>query len=338
MQMTSYTSSSSTVGAAIRQRPRVRFPDLQPDEFQHPWDVAALQVLKKMRGFDILIRKLSEFHLERIVYITSISNSIRVGPRQCKKIYDMLVEACHTLDVPVLPLYLTQSPIVNAYTTGMEQPSITIFTELVDLLTDDELLCVIAHEVGHIKCGHVLYKTMARVATAAAAIVSQNTFGLGRLVSAGLMAALEEWDRKSELSSDRAGLLVVQDVEVSIRVLMKLSGGCHAVVNQMDRDEFLKQAELYEALDESLVNWIYKFMLEQGATHPFPPLRAREIKDWSESAAYRELLDKYAAAGHVGYYRGKALTSEVGAEQARKGYQRGKALPPRDGGNQKSEG
>jgi Zn-dependent protease with chaperone function len=310
--MTTYTPSSTTAGAAVRLRPRVRFPRLQPGEFQHPWDVAALQVLNKARGFDMLIRKLSKFHLERIVYITSISNSIRVGPRQCKKIYDMLVEACNTLDVPVPPLYLTQSPIVNAYTTGMEQPSITIFTELVDLLTDDELLCVIAHEVGHIKCGHVLYKTMARVGTAVASVVGGYVPGLGRMLSVGLLAALEEWDRKSELSSDRAGLLVVQDVEVSIRVLMKLSGGCQSVVNQMDREEFLKQAELYEALGESPVDWVYKLVLEQGVTHPFPPLRAREIRDWSESIAYRELLDKHRVAGHEGYYRGKAFAPEAG--------------------------
>jgi Zn-dependent protease with chaperone function len=323
--MKSYTPDLSG-DEIVRRRPRVRFPGLQPHEFEHPWDVAALQTLRKARPIARLIKLVGKFHLERMVYITSISNAIRVGPRQCKKVYDLLVEACHTLDVPVPPLYLQQSPVVNAMTTGMEQPSITIYTGLVDLLTEDELLCVIAHEVGHIKCGHVLYKTMARLAASLVILAGEFSFGLGRLISVPLLSALDDWDRKSELSADRAGLLVVQDAKVSIRVLMKLAGGCRAVVNQMDRDEFLKQAELYEALDDSLVNWAYKQMLEQEQTHPFPPLRAKEIKEWGESDAYKGLLSRHEASGHVGYYRGKAF-SDAAQQTEQKPYRPGKAFP-----------
>jgi len=40
-----------------------------------------------------------------------------------------------------------------------------------------------------------------------------------------LVTALREWFRKSELSADRAGLLVGQDVRASMRGLMKIAGG-----------------------------------------------------------------------------------------------------------------
>jgi len=40
------------------------------------------------------------------------------------------------------------------------------------------------------------------------------SFGLGNLVSSGLIYAFYEWRRKAELSSDRAALLVTDDLNV----------------------------------------------------------------------------------------------------------------------------
>mgnify|MGYP000060553174 CR=1 FL=1 len=60
-----------------------------------------------------------------------------------------------------------------------------------------------------------------------------------------IIAALMEWQRKSELSGDRAGLLCGQDVHTAIRVQMKLAGGSR--VSEIDVDAFLAQAAEYDA-------------------------------------------------------------------------------------------
>ncbi|MCR5038646.1 MAG: M48 family metalloprotease, partial [Bacteroidales bacterium] len=52
-------------------------------------------------------------------------------------------------------------PIPNAWTFGDTRIYITLTSGLVDMLTDEELDSVIAHECGHILCRHVLYHTVA---------------------------------------------------------------------------------------------------------------------------------------------------------------------------------
>jgi Zn-dependent protease with chaperone function len=274
-----------------KAKPRVRLPKLKASDFQHPLDVAALNALKQAKGLDFVVRKLNEYGFERWHHINNIADNVRVSPRQCKRIHDMLREACDILGVPEPQLYLDQNPTVNAFTFGTERPFIVLHSGLVDFLTDDELLCVIAHELGHIKCGHVLYKMMANFLSVVVEMIGEATLGIGSLIGSGLLLALYEWDRKSELSSDRAGLLVVQDPNVSITTLMKLAGGSQKIFEQLDRDEFLKQADEYRELDSSFLNQVYKFLQVYQRTHPFPALRAKELKMWAEIGAYQSIVD-----------------------------------------------
>src|SRR5581483_1817395 len=98
---------------------------------------------------------------------------------------------------------------------------------------------------GHVKAGHVLYKSIAYFL----AQIAAKFLGLGQLGSIGLAAALYDWSRKSELTADRAELLVAQDPQISMRLHMKLAGGTKSVYAQMDEQEFLRQADHYEDLD-----------------------------------------------------------------------------------------
>ena len=273
------------------RRERIRLPKLRAADFQHPLDVAALDAVKQARGLDFIIRKLNEYGWERWFRVTNIADNVRVTPRQCKRIHDLLREACAILALPEPELYLDQDPILNAYTFGTEQPFIVLQSGLVDFLSEDELLGVIAHELGHIKCGHVLYKMMANFLSIIIERIGEATFGLGSLVGTGLLLALYEWDRKAELSCDRAGLLVVQDLDTYLTLLLKLAGGSRAVFDQLNVEEFLRQAEAYEELDRDLLSRVYKFLQVYRRTHAFPAVRAREIKQWAETGAYASLLD-----------------------------------------------
>jgi Zn-dependent protease with chaperone function/RNA polymerase subunit RPABC4/transcription elongation factor Spt4 len=275
---------------STQTRKRRRFPKISPSAFQHPMDLRALDAVKRAKGVDLLIRKVIEYGYERYLYINNIADTVRITPRQVPLLHDMLVEACEILDVSVPELYLDQDPVVNAYTFGCEKPFIVLQSGLVDLLTEDELFSVIAHEVGHIKCGHVLYKMVAQFLKTAAEVIADMTFGFGKLITGPLLVAFYEWDRKAELSSDRASLLATQDADVVINTLMKLAGGSSKIMPQLDRDEFLRQAENYRELDASTLNQFYKLIQVIWRTHPFPALRAREIEEWSRSTEYQNIL------------------------------------------------
>lgn len=181
---------------------------------------------------------------------------------------------------------MTSHPFPNAFTFGVERPFIVLHSSLLDLMNEDELMAVIGHELGHIKAGHVLYKSIAFIIIG----LAQGLLGLGPLVNMAVKIALYDWSRKSELTADRAELLVAQDVEVSMRVHMKLAGGTKTVYAEMDEQEFLKQADCYEDLDYSTLNKIYKLLNELWLTHPLPCARAKEVWAWAKSKQYQEIM------------------------------------------------
>ncbi|OPZ83354.1 MAG: heat shock protein HtpX [bacterium ADurb.Bin425] len=157
---------------------------------------------------------------------------------------------------------------------------------LVDLLTEEELMGVMGHELGHVKAGHVLYRSLVLLLLQ----ISNAIVPIPGLAQMALRIALFDWYRKSELTADRAELLVTQDLKVCLNTHMKLSAGSKTIFNEMDTQEFLRQADSYEDLDYSTLNKVYKLLIELGMTHPIPVYRAREIKQWHDSKAYTEIM------------------------------------------------
>lgn len=277
--------------STTQPKARRRFPGLDPIVLQHPFDRAALGALQRVPGLDVVVRKFIELFPERVAYIMNVAQTVRVSSTQCPQLYTSLREACAILDVREPELYVAQFPVPNAYTSGHDHPYIVITTGLLDLMNEDEVLAVIAHELGHIKSGHVLYKTMARCISLLLTIIGDMTLGIGRLVGRALEASLLEWDRKSEFTADRSALMVVQDPRVMLSLMMKFAGGTLFQRDQMDEREFLKQADLYENVDANLLDRLYKLMLVAPTTHPLIIVRSREIMNWSESHEYKEALE-----------------------------------------------
>src|SRR5436853_1061358 len=278
---------------------RRRFPALDPIALQHPYDRAALGALQRVPGLDIVVRKFIELFPERVAYIQNVAQTVRVTKTQCPQLYAQLREACAILDMREPELYVAHNPLPNAWTSGHDHPYIIVTSGLLDLMSEDEVMAVIGHELGHIKSGHVLYRTMALGITLLLTIVGDMTLGIGRLIGRSLEATLLEWYRKSEFSADRASLLVIQDPQVMLSLMMKFAGGTLFQRNQMNAQEFLKQADLYEEVDASILDRIYKTLLVAPVSHPLTIVRAREIINWSESREYKDILD-----GHYTHVRG----------------------------------
>lgn len=269
---------------------RQHFPQLDPAALQHPFDRRALATLQKIPGLDIAVRKFIELFPEKVAYIMNVAQSVRVSPTQCPKLYAALRESCAILDMPEPELYVAQTPLVNAMTSGHTRPYVIINSGLIDLLSEDEIMAVIAHELGHIKSGHVLYKTMALGISLLIQLIGDMTLGIGRLIGLSLEGALREWDRMAEFTADRASLLVVQNPQTLISLMMKMAGGTLFQRHEMSASEFLQQAELYHAVDVSVLDRLYKTMLVAPTTHPMLVVRASEIVKWADSGEYRDIL------------------------------------------------
>jgi hypothetical protein len=273
--------------AKLPARGRRRFPDISSRAYEHPADRSALVALRKLSGFDTAFKALSGLVPDRSLRLLFLSDSVRVGPEQFPNLNALLLDACYVLDLEQVPLlYVSQNPVPEAMCIGLDEPIIVVTTGLVELLDEDEMRAVIGHEVGHALSGHSVYRTILLFLTDLAARVSW--IPLGNLAVMALITALREWFRKSELSADRAGLLVAQDIQVSMRGLMKLAGGNH--LHEMNVDAFLKQADEYEAAGD-LRDSVLKIMNVLPRSHPFTTVRAAELRAWAGSREFQRLMD-----------------------------------------------
>jgi Zn-dependent protease with chaperone function len=172
-----------------------------------------------------------------------------------------------------------------------------LYSGLIEKLNDDEILAVVAHEVGHIHAEHVLYLTAARIIellmNASVASIFPGSEILKFIVKNGISSALLAWARRAELSCDRAALLVTQDPHVVGRTMMKLAGGTYA--SRIDYDVFLEQARDFQKnYDEKKIDRFWADMLNAGLSHPFPIWRVSEILKWVDDGQYQELINRPA--------------------------------------------
>jgi len=199
-------------------------------------------------------------------------------------------EGCEILDLPKRPALYLQPGGLNAFTAGVEQPIVVLNAGLVDSMTDEELRYVVGHELGHIKSGHVLYYQIAQLVPVLAEMVGAATFGVGALLSVPVEVALIRWQRMSELTADRAGLLACQDVNAAATALIKLAGLPSKFFDKVNTEDFLAQARDFEAFDSDKLDWLLKIVSGMGQTHPWTVLRASELLRWIDSTAYEKLL------------------------------------------------
>ena len=319
-------------------------PQISSRAWEHPADRAALNTLRAIPGFDEVVRKVAGFITERGVRQLFLANAVKVGPEQRTKLHALLTDVCATLDWPDHPeLYVTQSPKVNAYAVGFERPFIIITSGALELLeSDDERRFLIAHELGHIMSDHMLYRTIALVVLT---MGSLTLFPVG-LAMLPFQLALLEWHRKSELSTDRAGLLAVQDPVVAQRAFMRLAGG-RDFGDSTSVDEFMRQAATYE-LEGDTWDRMFRLLNTAFREHPFHTVRAGELERWRTGGAYDAILagtytqrgdpdqglrDDYSDA--ASYYSAKARAGMAGVndalDRARTAFSdafRGKSTPP----------
>ena len=263
---------------------------LNADGFRHPLDLQATNTLKQLPGVDIAIRSVLGSVAEQFFYLNNIASSVLVSEKQLPDIHKLLIEACEILDLEPPQLYVQQNPTPNAYTFAMrgKQPFVVLHTSLIEMLTLEEVQAVIAHELGHLKCEHGVYLTMANVLVLAANLLP----AWGTILAQSLQDQMLQWVRCAEFSCDRAALLAIQDPKVVMSVLMKLAGGSPTLAPQLNLDAFIEQAKAYDSIGTDSLGEMLQAAQTAQLTHPVPVIRAREIERWASSAEYQSILDK----------------------------------------------
>ena len=95
-------------------RARATLTGISSRAWEHPADRGALVALRKLRGFDTVLKALSGFMNERKVRLDFIGGGIRVDERQFAGVQRVLAEVGRVLDVAELPeVFVVNDPTTN---------------------------------------------------------------------------------------------------------------------------------------------------------------------------------------------------------------------------------
>lgn len=125
--------------------------------------------------------------------------------------------------------YLTQD--VNAF--AMADGTVRVYSGLMDMMNDNELLSVIGHEIGHVKNGHTKKHTQAIMMAAAARTAASGAGGWVSTLTDSQLGDITEklisaqYSQSNEKESDSYGMRLLKakgiDPNASVTALQKLA-------------------------------------------------------------------------------------------------------------------
>lgn len=281
---------------------------ITPSEFIHPEDAAALRQMENIPGFPALVKKILALGYEQLQYGMNMASNIRLSKSQLPDLYKHLPPICQKLGIEEPEFYLQMNPIPNAFTFGDSKIYITVTSGLVEMMDDEELDAVLAHECGHILCHHVLYNSVAKLLLSGASYL-----GILGSLSVPIQIAMFYWSRKSELSCDRCGSIITSP-EVVARVMARLAGGPKNITKGINMQEWARQADQYDEIRTGkLWDKTLQLYVTMGLDHPLNAVRVREILKWGESVQYKSLKENLKTTNERGkkcHHCGKSVSSD----------------------------
>jgi heat shock protein HtpX len=108
-----------------------------------------------------------------------------VSREQLPRLYEVIERLCGKAGLPMPKLYVIPQPAPNAFATGRSpsHASVAVTAGLMELMNDDELEGVIAHELSHVRNYDILITSIA--ATLAGAITWIATMGRWAMIFGG---------------------------------------------------------------------------------------------------------------------------------------------------------
>lgn len=197
--------------------------DLRAADFIYPPDRDAMESL---RSFEAISPILDELVLKR--YVRSALSKLEKSSRRIdfsSGLGSMIRECGIILGLPRLPkAYLLEMSVPAAFTFGIrDQHFLVLSSGLLETFDKEEVKAAIGHECGHIKCHHIKYHTLAELLVMGAELSLEIAGGILNIISPILRLMLLSWHRESEISADRAALIVSGDPAKPISLLRKLA-------------------------------------------------------------------------------------------------------------------
>lgn len=265
----------------------INFSQIHPRAFAHPADKKATSAFTQIPMLPELLKKMSQLSFEERFRAHHMHNSVQLGSNQFPSIWRLVNEVAERLCIPVPKTYVCRQGEANAFAFGKSVHSIVLTTELIELMTERELQGIIAHEMGHILCEHLLYMDVGIALTnGAMPSLARALPGLEESVNSLFFA----WFRAAEYSADRAALLILEDPGPLTASLSRLAGVPRRLEEEFDLRQFVEQVQDYRE-EATIWSKIVTFGMGAFLSHPEPAKRVGAILAWAESGEFRDILN-----------------------------------------------
>ena len=256
---------------------------MKATDIMHPEDMKALQMLQTIPFIDKVCRKVMGIGYESIFRGENLANMVKATDRCMPRVYLLMKNTAERIGIDVPEVYVYNDPEMNAFTYGENNPFICISSSCIEKLDDDELMCLMAHECGHILCKHTLYQSVVNVIWELGERMKLISYSL----TGPIYLALQYWSRRSELSADRCATVVAGE-KVFQRMITKFTSGLSDIGD--DCYQLVRQADEYHKYENrSWWNKVQQNCRMAFYSHPQLVNRVYEVNRWKKSFTYREL-------------------------------------------------
>src|SRR5467141_2640545 len=158
--------------------------------------------LKIALGIAVVMNGISYFFSDKIALASS--GAQRVSREQVPRLYEVMERLAAKARLPMPNLYVIPEPAPNAFATGRNprHASVAVTEGLLELMNDEELEGVIAHELSHVRNYDILTSSIA--ATIAGAITYLASMGRWAMIFGGFGR-----DRDDDRGGGLAALLMI---------------------------------------------------------------------------------------------------------------------------------
>jgi Zn-dependent protease with chaperone function len=265
--------------------------------FQWAEDGKAMATLRSIGPLNAAARAISDKVGRR--WIEATFNGIRLSEKQFPAVYAQAVKAARILGMPYLPdVYISGERMWDAVTYGSDQNAFVVLgTALITNFQGDELLFLLAREMGHCRAGHALWKTVIRFLLGEQGprkgIMANGLLSAlnpSNLIGGALELPLLGWARQAEITADRAGLLAVGSEEVARRVLLSWALKSSMLCRQVNLAAWLEQQA--ESDDEML-----QLSEMMSSSTPYITRRLKLLAQFAQSpelGRWRTVIGRYS--------------------------------------------
>lgn len=259
---------------------------LNIQEIAHPVDKTLIKILETTHIRDALNAPLEQ--LVSVNYGQMLATGIPLDQVNFPQLYNLMQDTCKRLGISIPYTVITNELTgINAFAIGTDNRSFIVVSNMATkYLQPKELQFIISHECGHVAMQHMVYHTAGSLAAIAGSYIPV----VGPALAKTVVFPLNYWNRCSEITADRIGLICCEDLRAAQMALLRVVGG-FTDISEIDIERYIAQSR-------SLLNTQFLGKLgEYFQTHPMIHKRLKALEYFYKSKAYYQAIGKTPPPG-----------------------------------------